>query len=136
MQNVNRVVLVGNLAADPELRTTGSGASVCSFRVAVNSRSKQSGEWADKANFFTVKVFGTFADVCAQHLAKGRGVAIDGRLDHQTWDAKDGSRRSSVEVIAENVQFVGGRDTQQAEQAEQTAAAPVAAGRLDDDIPF
>jgi single-strand DNA-binding protein len=110
-QNINRVVLVGNLTRDPELRHTGGGTAVCSLRVAVNgSRRDESGQWVDKPNYFTVNVFGNQAESCAQYLSKGRPVAIDGRLDWREWQAQDGAKRESVEVIADRVQFLGSRE--------------------------
>jgi single-strand DNA-binding protein len=108
--NINRVVLVGNLTRDPELRHTGGGTAVTSLRIAVNSRRRdESGQWADKPNYFDVSVFGNQAESCAQYLSKGRPVAIDGRLDWREWDAQDGSKRQAVQIIAESVQFLGGR---------------------------
>ncbi|RJQ46982.1 MAG: single-stranded DNA-binding protein [Gaiellales bacterium] len=108
MASINRVVLVGNLTRDPELRHTPSGTALCKLGVAVNDRIKQGDEWVEKANFFDVTVWGAQAESCSRYLAKGRQVAIDGRLDHQTWE-KDGQKRSKVEIIAQNVQFLGGR---------------------------
>lgn len=112
MANINRVVLVGNLTRDPELRHTPSGTSVCKLRVAVNTRQKDpaTGQWGDKPNYFDVTVWGNQGESCAQFLAKGRPVAIDGRLDWREWEAKDGSKRQSVEIIADTVQFLGSRD--------------------------
>jgi single-strand DNA-binding protein len=108
--NINRVVLVGNLTKDPELRHTGGGTPVCSLRIAVNGRRRdESGQWADKPNYFSVSVFGNQAESCAQYLAKGRPVAIDGRLDWREWE-KDGVKREAVEIVADSVQFLGGRD--------------------------
>jgi len=110
--NINRVVLTGNLTRDPELRSTNSGLSVCSLRIASNTRRKgSSGEWEDKANYFDVTVFGAQGENCQRYLSKGRPVAIDGRLEWREWEAKDGSgKRQSVEIIADSVQFLGGRD--------------------------
>ena len=109
--NVNVVVITGNLTQDPELRSTNSGTSVCEMRVAVNSRRKdQSGQWVDKPNFFNVVVFGAQADNCATYLQRGRPVAIEGRLDWREWEAKDGSKRQAVQIIANSVQFLGSRD--------------------------
>jgi single-strand DNA-binding protein len=107
--NINRVVLVGNLTKDPELRHTGGGTPVCSLRIAVNGRKRdESGQWADKPNYFSVSVFGNQAESCAQYLAKGRPVAIDGRLDWREWE-KDGVKREAVEIVADSVQFLGSR---------------------------
>ena len=80
--NINRVVVTGNLTRDPELRNTPSGTSVCSLRVAVNTRRKDaSGEWVDKPNYFDVTVWGAQGENCATYLQKGRPVAVDGRLE-------------------------------------------------------
>ncbi len=146
MANINRVVLVGNLTRDPELRHTGSGTAVCKLRIAVNTRQKDpsTGEWGDKPNYFDVTVWGNQGESCAQFLAKGRPVAIDGRLDWREWDAQDGTKRQAVEIIADNVQFLGSRDAAgggegapqfvPAAATAETADFGLAAG--DDDIPF
>lgn len=110
--NINRVVLTGNLTRDPELRSLPSGMSVCSLRVACNTRRKGAdGQWADKPNYFDVTVWGAQGENCARFLSKGRPIAIDGRLEWREWEAKDGSgTRQSVDIIADSVQFLGGRD--------------------------
>jgi single-strand DNA-binding protein len=108
---VNVVVITGNLTQDPELRSTNSGTSVCELRVAVNSRRKdQTGNWVDKPNFFNVVVFGAQGENCANYLSRGRPVAIEGRLDWREWEAKDGTKRQAVQIIANSVQFLGSRD--------------------------
>lgn len=110
--SINRVVLVGNLTRDPELRATPSGTSVCSLRVAVNDRVKDpvTGEWGDKPNYFTVDVFGPQGERCAEWLARGRQVAIEGRLRWREWETQDGQKREAVSVVADNVQFIGPRE--------------------------
>ena len=113
MANINRVILVGNLTRDPELRSTGSGLSVCTIRIAVNNRRKRgdTGEWVEEPNYFNVTTFGAQADNVARYLAKGRQVAVDGRLSWSEYEAKDGSgKRERVEVIADSVQFIGPRE--------------------------
>src|SRR5438105_6611406 len=144
--NINRVVLVGNLTRDPELRHTPSGMAVCSLRLAVNTRQKDqaTGEWGDKPNYFDITVWGNQGENCAQYLSKGRPVAIDGRLEWREWDAQDGTKRQAVEVIADTVQFLGSREgggvgEPQFVPAAATAQADTAdfgAGGADDDIPF
>lgn len=148
MQNINRVVVTGNLTRDPELRALGSGTSVCSLRVAVNGRKKDAaGEWVDDPNFFDVTVWGGQAKACARYLAKGRPVAIDGRLDWQEWiDRASGEKRQRVQIVAESVQFLGGRDDssssssytpRSSDPAPDFPTAPAPAGpTFDDDIPF
>jgi single-strand DNA-binding protein len=108
--NINRVVLTGNLTRDPELRSLQSGMSVCSLRIASNSRRKENGEWVDKPNYFSVTVWGAQGENCARFLSKGRPVCIDGRLEWREWQAQDGNKRESIEIVADAVQFLGGRD--------------------------
>ncbi len=149
--NINRVVLTGNLTRDPELRSTGGGTSVCKLRIAVNTRRKDaSGNWEDKPNYFDVTVWGAQGENCSTYLSKGRPVAIDGRLEWREWQAQDGTKRQSVEIIADSVQFLGSRDGAAAgggngfaaqsdvpadtSDFESTEPAGIAAG--DDDIPF
>ena len=92
--NINRVVLTGNLTRDPELRSLQSGTSVCSLRIASNSRRKENGEWVDKPNYFSVTVWGAQGENCARFLTKGRPVCIDGRLDWREWKGQDGPSAS------------------------------------------
>ena len=110
--NINRVIVTGNLTRDPELRSLPSGTAVCSLRIAVNTRRKDgsTGEWTDKANYFDVTVWGAQGENCARYLSKGRPVAVDGRLEWREWQDKDGNKRQSVEIIADSVQFLGGRE--------------------------
>ena len=110
--NINRVVLTGNLTRDPELRSLQSGTSVCSLRVACNTRRKNNstGEWEDKPNFFDVTVWGAQGENCARFLAKGRPVALDGRLEWREWQDQNGNKRQNVEIVADAVQFLGGRE--------------------------
>jgi single-strand DNA-binding protein len=110
--NINRVIITGNLTRDPELRSLQSGTSVCSLRLACNTRRKnnQTGEWEDKPNYFDVTVWGRQGENAAQYLSKGRPVAIDGRLEWREWQDKEGNKRQSTEIIADNVQFLQGGD--------------------------
>jgi single-strand DNA-binding protein len=141
--NVNVVVITGNLTRDPELRSTPGGTSVCKMRVAVNTRRKdgQTGEWVDKPNYFDITVWGGLGENCANYLAKGRPVAIEGRLDWREWE-KDGVKRQAVEIIANSVQFLGGKpkdgdtDSATASPEEARELAGVGAGGGDEDIPF
>lgn len=110
--NINRVVLTGNLTADPELRSLPSGTSVCKLRVACNTRRKNgsSGEWEDKPNYFDVTVWGAQGENAARYLSKGRPVAIDGRLEWREWETQEGAKRQAIDIIADSVQFLGGRE--------------------------
>ena len=144
MANINRVVLVGNLTRDPELRNTPSGTAVCKLRIAVNTRIKDSsGQWTDKPNYFDITVWGNQGESCAQYLSKGRPVAVDGRLDWREYEAKDGSKRQAIEIIADSVQFLGGRGDgegqsyiPQSDVAADQSDFVKAGAAADDDIPF
>ena len=147
--NINRVVLTGNLTRDPELRSLPSGMSVCSLRIASNTRRRgSSGEWEDKPNYFDVTVWGAQGENCANYLSKGRPVAIDGRLEWREYTDREGNKRQAVDIIADSVQFLGsredagngggGRFTPQSDVPADTGdfqTAPVGGGS-DDDIPF
>jgi single-strand DNA-binding protein len=150
--NLNRVVITGNLTRDPELRSLSSGTSVCSLRIASNSRRKDNstGEWVDKPNYFDVTVWGAQGENCARYLTKGRPVAIDGRLDWREWETPEGQKRQAVQIVAESVQFLGGRDDAGSgngftprsdvpvddQDFKVSQAAPAGASAGDDDIPF
>ena len=152
--NINRVVLTGNLTRDPELRSLPSGTAVCSLRIASNTRRKdQSGEWVDKPNYFDVTVWGAQGENCARYLSKGRPVAIDGRLEWREWETPEGGKRQAVDIIADTVQFLGGRDdapsgggqgftprsdvpVDTSDFAAAPAGAPAPSAPPEDDIPF
>ena len=131
--SINRVCISGNLTRDPELRATRSGMQVLSFGVAVNDRRKnpQSGEWEDCPNFVDCTMFGKRAETVSRYLSKGSKVAIDGKLRYSAWE-KDGQRRSKIEIIVEDIEFIAKRDDGAAAQAEQAAEPDF----YDDDIPF
>jgi single-strand DNA-binding protein len=143
MANINRVVLVGNLTKDPELRPT-SGSSLCKLRIAVNTRRKdETGQWVDKPNYFDVTVWGNQAESCAQYLSKGRPVAIDGRLEWREWETPEGNKRQAVDVVADTVQFLGARGDGEGggagyipADASATPAGDFPTSPTDDDIPF
>jgi len=132
--SVNVVVLVGNLTRDPELKAMPSGSNVCRLGLAVNERVKQNEQWTERANYFDIDVFGGMGENCAKYLAKGRQVAIEGRLRWRSWETQEGQKRSAVSVVANNVQFLGAK----AEASDKPfAEAAAAAGfKSDDDIPF
>ena len=144
MNNINRVVITGNLTADPELRSTPSGTSVCNLRIACNTRRKDGEEWVDKPNFFNVTVWGAQGENVARYLSKGRPVAIDGRLEWREWETQEGAKRQDINIIADSVQFLSSRndgDGGEPSGAEQDfvpvpAGVGAAGAASDDDIPF
>lgn len=127
--SINSVNISGNLGRDPKLRATKTGMQVLSFSVCVNARVKRNGEWTDKANWVDVTLYGNRAESLSRYLAKGTHVTVSGRLDQRTWEAKDGTKRSKLEVICDEIDFTGGKREQGQEPAED-------AGLYDEDIPF
>ncbi len=109
MASFNRVVLVGNLTRDVELRRTPQGTAVTDIGLAVNDRVKRNDEWVDEANFFDITLWGRTAEVASEFLSKGSSVLIEGRLKYETWTQEDGSKRSKVKVVGERMQMLGGR---------------------------
>ncbi|MEQ8210210.1 MAG: single-stranded DNA-binding protein [Lacipirellulaceae bacterium] len=109
MASFNRVVLVGNLTRDPELRHIPSGMAVSDIGLAVNDRVKRNNEWVDETTFVDITLWGRTAEVCNEYLSKGSPVLIEGRLKLDTWE-KDGQKRSKLKVIGERMQMLGGRD--------------------------
>jgi single-strand DNA-binding protein len=138
----NKIILVGNLGRDPELRYTPQGTPVCSFSMATNERRKdKSGEMQDHTTWFKVTLWNRQAETAAQYLQKGRPVYIEGRLRVEEYTDRDGKQRHSLEVNATDMQFIGGGRAEGEPQVERAAAAPAGAGPAepdlaDDDIPF
>lgn len=123
---MNAVQLIGNLTRDPEVRQLPSGMEVCDMRVAVSGRRRNGGgEWEDDPNYFDVVAYRTLAVTSGEHLAKGRQVAVTGRLEYREWD-HDGGLRSTIEIIASDVDFLSpkpaGAETAEAEAAEAEPA--------------
>ena len=107
--NLNKVLLIGNLTRDPELRYVPSGTAVATFTVAVNRvYTSQAGETKEEVSFIKIVVWGRRAEVCGEYLSKGSPVFIEGRLQSRSWEGQDGQKRSTTEVIADNVQFLRG----------------------------
>ncbi len=110
MASVNRVILVGNLGRDPELRYIPSGQAVANFTLATNDRWRdKEGNNQERTEWHRIVVWGKSAENCAQYLQKGRSVYIEGRLQTREWEDKDGNKRQTTETIAQTVQFLGGR---------------------------
>lgn len=107
MANLNKVFLMGNLTKDPELRYIPSGAAVTTFDIAVNrAYSTQSGEKKRDTCYMRIVVWGKIAEVCGEYLSKGSPVFVEGRLQSRSWVGQDGQKRSTIEVVANNVQFL------------------------------
>jgi len=106
MASYNKVILMGNLTRDPELRYTQSGTPICSFGLAVNQKYKVNDEWRDDTCFVDISVWSRQGENCNQYLSKGRPVLIEGRLKFSSWTAQDGQKRSKLEVVANSVTFL------------------------------
>jgi single-strand DNA-binding protein len=160
MASFNRVVLVGNLTRDPELRYIPSGTAVSEIGLAVNVRVKKNDQWVDETTFVDITLWGRTAEVANEYLSKGSSVLIEGRLKFDTWE-KDGQKRSKLRVIGEKMQMLGGREgggggggarggagagraasagggrpPQQDDSYDDYGSAPSSAGIPDDEIPF
>ncbi|MBQ7092833.1 MAG: single-stranded DNA-binding protein [Clostridia bacterium] len=142
---MNKAILIGRLAQDPEVRTTGSGTTVCTFRIAVNRRfPNQSGERV--ADFFTIVAWRQLGETCGKYLAKGRMVSVIGEIQNRSYDAKDGSKRYITEIVADEVEFLTprGQDSgsgnggyERAYERQAAPQAPEGFTEIDDDqLPF
>lgn len=141
--SINHVVLTGNLTRDAELKVSPSGVSVLEVGIAVNDRIKRGDEWVDRPNFFDVIVFGKRAESLTPLLTRGLKVTVEGKLRWSSWETQDGQKRSRVQVIAENVEFMGrpagaAANDQPASAPDYTPPAKSGTweGNSDDDIPF
>lgn len=139
--SINRVVISGNLTRDGELRSTAGGMSILKMGVAVNDRRKnqQTGEWEDVPNFVDVTMFGARADALAQYLVKGTKVTIEGKLRWSSWETPQGEKRSKLEVVVDEIEFMSSRDGGGQgggfSGGPKTAAAPISS-IPDEEIPF
>jgi single-strand DNA-binding protein len=140
MASFNRVILVGNVTRDIEVRFTQSGLAVTDLGLAVNDRRKnQAGEWIDETTFVDVTLWGRQAEVAGEYLSKGSPVLIEGRLKLDSWE-QDGQKRSKLRVVGERMQMLGGRPPGgRPDRTDSNVGQPAAAeppGPADDDIPF
>jgi single-strand DNA-binding protein len=108
MADINRVIIVGRLTRDAELKYTSGGSPVAKFGIAVNRRRKVGDQWEEEANFFDVVVWGRIAEALNQYLVKGKQIGVEGELRQDRWE-QDGQKRSRVEIVASNIMLLGGR---------------------------
>ena len=148
----NRVILMGNLTRDPEIRSTSGGTAVTDIGLAINDRRKGTdGQWVDETTFVDVTLWGRTAEVAGEYLTKGSPVLIEGRLKLDSWTANDGQKRNKLKVIGERMQMLGNRNggegggnrqARSQRQDDYSEPAPQATGAIsagttaDDDIPF
>ena len=125
MASLNKVLLIGNLTRDVDLRYTPSGTAVANFGLAVNrTYTNSDGEKVEDPCFVEVVAWNRLAEVCGQYLAKGRPVFIEGRLQMDTWEQEDGQKRSKLKVVAQNIQFLGGGPKAESEEEDTGDSVP------------
>jgi len=141
----SKVIIVGNITRDPELRSTPSGTQVCGFSVAVNRNYRDgSGEQKENVSFFDCSAWGKSGEIIAQYAKKGSGILVSGRLEQRSWEDKEGQKRSRVEIVVEDFNFIGGADggASGSKSASGAAASDVAPDDISDEpidlseIPF
>jgi single-strand DNA-binding protein len=143
MAGINKVILVGNLGADPEIRYTPSGTAVANFRIATSeNRTNKEGQKETRTEWHRIVTFGKLAEICGEYLAKGKQVYIEGRIQTRQWDDKDGNKRYTTEIVANQMQMLGsagggaGRDHASAGPNGALPEETVEGGANFDDIPF
>ncbi len=135
MANFNKVILIGNLTRDPELRYTPSGTAIASFGIAVNRTwSGQDGEKKVDVCYVDINMFGRRAEVINEYFSKGNPIFIEGRLQFQQWETKDGQKRNALRVVAEDFQFIGGKTKREEGTSFPEGAAPNDVN--EEEIPF
>ncbi len=135
MASFNKVILMGNLTKDPELRYTPNGTAVASFSLAVNRRYKQGDEFKDEVCYIDIVVFGKQAENCGQYLGKGHGIIVDGRLQQRRWETEDGQKRSKHEVVAQSIRFLSKRGDPSKDALPDDTAGPSQSDH-ENDVPF
>ena len=144
MSGVNKVILVGRLGADPEMRHTASGTAVCNFNLATSEKFKnKNGDMEERTEWHRVVTWARLAEICGQYLRKGKQIYVEGRLQTRQWDDKDGNKRYTTEIVAQNMTMLGSAgdapmDVPSQEMPDQMASAPAGgdSGSDDDDLPF
>jgi single-strand DNA-binding protein len=139
MVSYNKVILIGNLTKDPEVRYTPSGTPVANFSLAVNRKYKQGEELKEEVCYIDIVVFGKQAENCGQYLNKGQSVVVDGRLQQRRWETDDGQKRSKHEVVAQEVRFMpkrGDAASAAGKAGSQPEDAEPVMGGADSDVPF
>jgi len=142
MAGINKVILIGRLGSDPEVRYTPSGVAVANFNIATSEewKDKDSGEKKERTEWHRIVVWRRLGEICGEYLSKGRQVYVEGRLQTRDWEDRDGNKRYTTEIVATDVQFLGARDSSEPARPRSTGSADFqggpAQGPADDDIPF
>jgi single-strand DNA-binding protein len=130
---INKAIIVGNLGQDPELRHTSGGTAVCNFSVATSRKYKAKDEtWKEDTQWHKIIVWGKQGESCAEYLSKGRQVYVEGRIENRSWEDKEGNKRYTTEIVADNVKFLGGKDGGGGKSGGRGEVPPPS----EDDLPF
>jgi single-strand DNA-binding protein len=143
MAGINKAILIGRLGSDPEVRYTPSGVAVANFNIATSEewKDKDTDEKKERTEWHRIVAWRKLGEICGEYLSKGRQVYIEGRIQTRSWEDKDGNKRYTTEIVANDVQFLGGRDAGSGAKAasgasaSDSASSPIQAPE-DDDIPF
>ena len=144
-RSLNKVMLIGNLGADPEIKYTPNGTAVANLRIATSdNRKNKDGEWEERTEWHRVVVWGKLAELCEKYLSKGRQCFVEGRLQTRSWDDKDGNKRYTTEIVASTIQFLGGATAQTGAGAsasdhsgpDMSEAPQMESSFAEDEIPF
>ena len=141
MASFNKVILIGNLTRDPDLRVTNSGLSICKLGLAVNRNyTTKEGEAKDETTYVDIDAFGKQAEILSKYMQKGKPLMIEGRLKLDQWESNEGQKRSKLGVVLENFQFIGGRDDTTVKNPEKmedsSSSSSQAEEPFDGDVPF
>jgi len=142
MAGINKVILIGRLGSDPEVRYTPSGVAVANFNIATSEewKDKDSGEKKERTEWHRIVAWRRLGEICGEYLSKGKQVYIEGRLQTRDWEDRDGNKRYTTEIVATDVQFLGARDSSESAKPRSTSSTDYqgipAQGPADDDIPF
>ena len=142
MAGINKVILIGNLGGDPEVRYTPSGVAVAQFNIATSEewKDKDSGEKRERTEWHRIVAWRRLGEICGEYLSKGQQVYVEGRIQTNTWEDKEGNKRYTTEIIANTVQFLGKRESSESARPRSTTPADYqgmpAQGPAYDDIPF
>jgi len=140
---INKAILVGNLGRDPEIRYTASGMAVANFTIATSERwkDKTSGEMQERTEWHRIVAWGKLGEICGEYLAKGRQVYIEGKIQTRQWDDKDGNKRYTTEIVANEMKMLGSKDSGDGQRSAGPSSVPEYSGPplaedKDDEIPF
>ena len=142
MAGINKVILIGRLGSDPEVRYTPSGVAVANFNIATSEewKDKDSGEKRERTEWHRIVAWRRLGEICGEYLSKGRQVYVEGRLQTRDWEDRDGNKRYTTEIVATDIQFLGTRDSSDSARPRGTSPGDFQGmppqGPGDDDIPF